>query len=114
VNRVTRHGAQRSDADGVPTSFNPDPALAAEYLQRRERNAVRTTTSTSAQLTSMGGQPRNRIAKVSPDGTLDPNFNPKPRVAIFRRRHDRRHEFDVYVAADFSAIGGQPRIVSRS
>ena len=61
--------------------------------------------------TSMGGQPRNRIAKVSPDGTLDPNFNPNatggniPGVDTIVVTSS-----DVYVGGDFSAIGGQPRI----
>ena len=61
--------------------------------------------------TSMGGQPRNRIAKVSKDGTLDPNFNPNatggniPGIDTIVVTSS-----DVYVGGDFSSIGGQPRI----
>ena len=61
--------------------------------------------------TSMGGQPRNLIAKVSTDGTLDPNFNPNPTGGDFAAiRAIVVTSTDVYVGGDFSSIGGQPRL----
>jgi hypothetical protein len=59
----------------------------------------------------MAGQPRNRIAKVSKAGILDPTFDPNatggsiPGVDTIVVTSS-----DVYVGGDFSTIGGQPRI----
>jgi hypothetical protein len=113
VNRVTRHGVAALDADGVPTSFNPDAGPGGpNTFNDVSAIAVRDNDIyLGGNFTSMGGQPRNRIAKVSPDGTLDPNFNPNatggniPGVDTIVVTSS-----DVYVGGDFSAIGGQPRI----
>ena len=61
--------------------------------------------------TSMGGQPRNLIAKVAKDGTLDPTFNPNATGGDFPGVHTIVvTSTDVYVGGDFSRIGGQPRL----
>jgi hypothetical protein len=113
VNRVTRHGVAALDADGVPTSFNPDAGPGGPNTFN-DVSAIAVTDNAvylGGNFTSMGGQPRNRIAKVSLDGTLDPNFNPNatggniPGVDTIVVTSS-----DVYVGGDFSTIGGQPRI----
>ncbi len=113
VNRVTRHGVAALDADGVPTSFNPDAGPGGpNTFNDVSAIAVRDNAIyLGGNFTSMGGQPRNRIAKVSLDGTLDPNFNPNatgghiPGVDTIVVTSS-----DVYVGGDFSTIGGQPRL----
>lgn len=113
VNRVTRHGIAALDADGVPTSFNPDAGPGGpNTFNDVSAIAVRDNAIyLGGNFTSMGGQPRNRIAKVSLDGTLDLNFNPNatgghiPGIDTIVVTSS-----DVYVGGDFSTIGGQPRI----
>ncbi len=113
VNRVTRHGIAALDADGVPTSFNPDAGPGGpNTFNDVSAIAVRDNAIyLGGNFTSIGGQPRNRVAKVSLDGTLDQNFNPNatgghiPGVDTIVITSS-----DVYVGGDFSAIGGQPRI----
>jgi Domain of unknown function (DUF5122) beta-propeller len=97
----------------VPTSFNPDAGPGGPNTFN-DASAIAVTDDTiylGGNFTSMGGQPRNRIAKVSLDGTLDPIFNPNatggniPGVDTIVVTST-----DVYVGGDFSTIGGQPRI----
>jgi Domain of unknown function (DUF5122) beta-propeller len=111
VNRVTRRGIAALDADGVPTAFNPD---AGSQSNRNEVFAIAIRGNDiylGGDFTTMGGQPRNLIAKVAPDGTVDPNFNPNPTVDdISVVREIVVTSTDVYVGGDFSGIGGQPRI----
>jgi hypothetical protein len=113
VNRVTRHGIAALDADGVPTSFNPDAGPGGPNTFN-DVSAIAIKDNAiylGGNFTSMGGQPRNRIAKVSLDGTLDPTFNPNatggniPGVDTIVVT-----DSDVYAGGDFSSIGGQPRI----
>lgn len=113
VNRVTRHGIAALDVDGVPTSFDPDAGPGGpNTFNDVGAIAVRDNAIyLGGNFTSMGGQPRNRIAKVSLDGTLDPTFNPNatgghiPGIDTIVVTSS-----DVYVGGDFSSIGGQPRI----
>jgi len=113
VNRVTRHGVAALDPDGVPTSFNPDAGPGGPNTFNDVGAIVvwGNDIYLGGNFTSMGGQPRNRIAKVSKDGTLDPIFNPNatggniPGIDTIVVTSS-----DVYVGGDFSSIGGQPRI----
>jgi Domain of unknown function (DUF5122) beta-propeller len=113
VNRVTRHGIAALDSDGVPTAFDPDAGPGGpNTFNDVSAIAVRgDDIYLGGNFTSMAGQPRNRIAKVSTDGTLDPNFNPNatggsiPGVDTIVVTSS-----DVYVGGDFSTIGGQPRL----
>src|SRR5262245_56870480 len=113
VNRVTRHGIAALDANGIPTAFNPDAGPGGPNTFN-DVSAIAVTNNAiylGGNFTTMGGQPRNRIAKVSFDGTLDPNFNPNatggniPGVDAIVVTGS-----DVYVGGDFSTIGGQPRL----
>ena len=113
VNRVTRHGIAALDVDGVPTAFNPDAGPGGpNTFNDVSAIAVRDNALyLGGNFTSMSGQPRNRIAKVSLDGTLDQSFNPNatgghiPGVDTIVITSS-----DIYVGGDFSTIGGQPRI----
>ncbi len=113
VNRVTRHGIAALDPDGVPTSFDPDAGPGGpNTFNDVSAIAVRgNDIYLGGNFTTMAGQPRNRIAKVSAAGTLDPTFNPNatggsiPGVDTIVVTSS-----DVYVGGDFSTIGGQPRI----
>lgn len=113
VNRVTRHGIAALDADGVPTPFNPDAGIAGPGVFN-DVSAIAVFGNAiylGGNFITMGGQPRNRLAKVSLEGTLDPTFNPNPTggsipgvdVIVVTST-------DVFVGGDFSSIGGQPRI----
>ena len=113
VNRVTRHGVAALDADGIPTAFDPDAGPGGPNTFN-DVHAIAVSGNSiylGGNFTSIGGQPRNRIAKVSPDGTLDPTFNPNatggniPGVDTILVTSS-----DVYVGGDFSTIGGQPRL----
>ena len=57
--------------------------------------------------TSIGGQTRNYIARLNPDGTLDTNFNPNAsgNVNAIAVQGDGQ----ILAGGDFTAIGGQPR-----
>lgn len=57
----------------------------------------------------IGGQVRNRLAKLSGSGTgaADPNWNPAPNGAVYDLAVNANG--DVYVAGYFSQIGGQSR-----
>jgi hypothetical protein len=113
VNKVTRHGIAALDPDGVPTSFNPDAGPGGPNTFNDVSAIVVRGNDIylGGNFTSMGGQPRNRIAKVSKDGTLDPTFNPNatggniPGIDTIVVTSS-----DVYVGGDFSSIGGQPRL----
>lgn len=113
VNRVTRHGIAALDADGVPTAFNPDAGVASPGVFNDVSAIAISGTSIylGGNFVTMGGQARNRLAKVSLNGVLDPTFNPNPTggsipgidtIVVTAT--------DVYVGGDFSSIGGQPRI----
>ena len=113
MNRVTRHGIAALDVHGVPTAFNPDagPGGSGTFNDVSAIAIRDNAIYLGGNFTTMGGQPRNRIAKVALDGTLDPTFNPNatggniPGIDTIVVTST-----DVYVGGDFSSIGGQPRI----
>ncbi len=111
VNKVTRHGIAALDSDGVPTAFNPDAGPSGTFNDVSAIAIRDNAIYLGGNFTTLGGQPRNRIAKVRLDGSLDPNFNPNatggniPGIDAIVVTST-----DVYVGGDFSSIGGQPRI----
>ncbi len=56
---------------------------------------------------TVGGQVRNRIARINPDGTLDTAFNPNADDVV--RSIALQSDGKILVAGNFSNIGGQPR-----
>jgi uncharacterized delta-60 repeat protein len=59
------------------------------------------------EFTSIGGMVRNRIARLYPDGTLDPGFNPNANSSIYSivAQPDGR----ILIGGSFSSIGGVTR-----
>lgn len=57
--------------------------------------------------TSVGGTPRNYLAKLRPDGTLDPVFNPSASSGVYALAVDAAGR--VYAGGRFTSVGGQPR-----
>jgi uncharacterized delta-60 repeat protein len=57
--------------------------------------------------TSVGGTPRNYLAKLRPDGTLDPQFDPSASAAVYALAIDAAGQ--VYAGGRFTSVGGQPR-----
>ena len=57
--------------------------------------------------TTLGGQPRDRIARLNPDGTLDTAFDPGANggVSVLALQEDGK----IVVGGSFSELGGQPR-----
>ena len=57
--------------------------------------------------TSIGGQTRNRIALLNPDGSLDASFDPNANDAV--RAIAVQADGKIVVGGDFTSIGGQTR-----
>jgi uncharacterized delta-60 repeat protein len=57
--------------------------------------------------TMLNGQPRNRIGRLNPDGSLDPAFNPgaNGKVVAIAAQPDGK----MIVGGQFTELGGQPR-----
>ena len=116
-NAQPRHAVARLNADGsLDLGFNPD---AREYLtDRHARGAFSLALQADGkilfggQFLSVGGQPRNGLARVNADGSLDPTFNPATAQTNYSSivvQADSR----IVVAGSFSALGGfsQPYLV---
>ena len=56
--------------------------------------------------TRVAGEARNRLAHISPDGTLDGTWNPNSNGDVFALALSGA---DLYVGGVFSSVGGQPR-----
>src|SRR6185437_1814069 len=57
--------------------------------------------------TSIGGQTRNQIARLNPDGSLDTSFDPNANSEV--RAIAMQADGKILVGGSFSSIGGQPR-----
>lgn len=57
--------------------------------------------------TSVGGVPRQYLAKLRADGTLDPVFNPSANSGVYALAVDAAGH--VYAGGRFTSVGGQPR-----
>src|SRR5690606_38418527 len=57
--------------------------------------------------TELGGQPRNRLARLTPDGSLDATFNPGADAAVWSLAV--QPDGKVLVGGFFTQLGGQPR-----
>jgi uncharacterized delta-60 repeat protein len=58
----------------------------------------------AGEFTSVGGLPRNRIARLYPDGTVDPNFNPGANGTIYRVLVEPAGT--ILIAGNFTRLGG--------
>ena len=59
------------------------------------------------QFTSIGGQPRSRIARLNSDGSVDPTFNPNANSDVNAIALDSSG--NPYVSGAFTSIGGETR-----
>ncbi|HJT98843.1 MAG TPA: delta-60 repeat domain-containing protein, partial [Rhodanobacteraceae bacterium] len=61
----------------------------------------------AGQFTSVDGLPRNGLARVRPDGAIDPDWNPAPDAAVDALAVDANG--NVYAGGTFQSIGGAAR-----
>ena len=109
VSGNTRTRMCRLNADGTYDSSFPDVNLSdpgtAPRLSILADNSIILLNS-SASFT-IGGQSRNRLAKISAAGVVDATWNPQPNGTVNRVRQLSGGQ--VIVAGNFTTIGGQSR-----
>jgi uncharacterized delta-60 repeat protein len=57
--------------------------------------------------TTLGGQPRNHLGRLNPDGTVDSAFNPGASSSVLSLA--LQADGKIVVGGDFTTLGGQPR-----
>jgi len=104
-----RNDIARLNADGtLDTAFNPNASggsfsfVLALAIQADGKIVV------GGDFTSIGGQPRNRIARLNADGTADTAFNPNSNGIV--NELAIQADGSILVGGNFTSIGGQPRI----
>jgi len=102
VGTTERNHIARLNADGtLDASFDPgsgaNQTVFSTAVQRNGKIII------GGWFSSVGGVPRNRIARLNADGTLDPTFNPNPNsvVHITLMRSDGM----ILIAGDFTKVG---------
>lgn len=93
------------ESGNVDLTWNPSANASIDALTVDGDNDV----FVGGSFTSVGGQPRGGLAKVSGDGmgVADANWNPSPDGPIYVLTPDGNGK--IYVGGAFTAIGGQPR-----
>jgi uncharacterized delta-60 repeat protein len=105
-----RKALGRLNPDGtVDSAFNPGadageedwPSVSSLALQADGKILV------GGYFTTLGGQPRNNLGRLNPDGTLDSTFNPGAGYYV----HSLAVQADgkILVGGYFTTLGGQPR-----
>jgi uncharacterized delta-60 repeat protein len=91
-----------------PDSFNPGASYSVNSLAVQADGKI----LVGGRFTTLGGQTRNRIARLNPDGTLDSGFNPgvggyfdDDWVSSLAVQADGK----ILVGGSFYSLGGQPR-----
>ncbi len=103
-----RNRCARLNADGtLDATFNPnlDGALFSIALQADNKILIGGLFQVVGGL--IWGTPRNRIARLNPDGTLDVAFDPNANNSVFALAV--QGDGKVLVGGDFTNIGGQTR-----
>ncbi len=108
IDLSTRHRIARIDSDGnVDPTFNPDAGTAVSAVINGIALQADGKMIIVGGFTTIGGVTRNRIARLNPDGSLDPNFNPNANasaVAVALQSDGR-----VLVGGGFTTVGGIAR-----
>ncbi len=89
-------------------SDNPDENF--PQTNGRVRTIVRDddTLYIGGSFTEVNGESRNRIARILPDGTVDPNFDPNAGSTVQALALDTENDL-IYAGGDFTTIGGESR-----
>jgi uncharacterized delta-60 repeat protein len=106
----SRSGIGRLNADGtVDSDFNPAAISASPSLPQVGPLAVQADGKilVGGSFAMLGGQPRTNIARLNPDGTADPSFNPGANAFVYALVV--QPDGKVLVGGYFSVLGGQPR-----
>jgi len=93
----------RFNPDGTPDSFDPQSDYHPGVMAVQPDGKI----LVSGYFSTIGGQPRHRIARLNPDGTADMAFDPQANDVIetFALQSDGK----ILVGGKFTTIGGQPR-----
>lgn len=88
----------------LPDSFNPGAQISTVYSLAVQPDGK---ILAGGIFTTLGGQARNNIGRLNPDGTLDTGFNPdiSRAVSCLTLQADGK----ILVGGTFTNIGGQPR-----
>ena len=110
----TRHAIAAVDGvTGAVLDWNPDAVnVGPDLVIVEDLAVVENTVYACGTFTSIGGQPRLRIAALDASTGQATGWNPNPSVAFSQQPQVRAlavSENIVYVAGYFTAIGGQPR-----
>lgn len=96
-----------TNAGSVDVTFQPDPGaddlIRAVVLQPDGKAIV------GGLFTEFAGTPRNRIARVNPDGTLDDTFDPGPGADGAVYAVALQSDGKVVIGGVFTNVGGAPR-----
>lgn len=100
-NRVAVLDQRGAPDNGMQTANGVDAAVEAVALQADDRIVV------AGRFTQVGGQPRNRLARLLPGGSLDLAFDPSANSDVYAVHvlPDRK----LLVAGSFSNVGGGNR-----
>jgi uncharacterized delta-60 repeat protein len=108
VNGVSRSRMARITADGtLDPGFNPSVGGGAGFNVSVAAVQQDGKVVFGGSFTAVAGQPRNNIARVLPDGTLDASFNPDVTGTV----HSIALQTDgkIVIGGTFISVGGQPR-----
>jgi uncharacterized delta-60 repeat protein len=107
---TTRNFLGRLNADGsLDTGFNPgaNGAVYALAVQADGKILVGGIFTGLGGSPSTGFNPRNRIGRLNPDGSLDTSFNPGADGSVFALVVQA--DGKILVGGDFATLGGAPR-----
>jgi len=117
VNGVGRTNLARLNADGgLDKGFSPGPVASGSLIPVVNSVAVQTDGKVliGGTFTHVNGTPRNNLARLNSDGSLDSGFNPTvdltgATVLAGVSALDVSGEGKIFVAGDFTALNGMPR-----
>lgn len=106
VNNEERFSIALLDGAGrLDPHFNPNPNPTAAFFALVAQADGKILVG--GRFDSIGGQPRNNVARLNPDGTLDTAFNPNANGEI--RKIALQSDGKILLGGTFTEIGGQAR-----
>jgi uncharacterized delta-60 repeat protein len=113
IGEQARNRIARLNADGsLDASFNPSASGDFNSIVvETEVNCLAVQADgkilVGGAFTNLGGQPRNRIARLNADGSLDTSFNPNANWRVYSLWVQA--DGKILIGGDFTAVGGQTR-----